>query len=105
MLFYKNLFTGNLQYIIDQYQQKYDSYQQEINHRALFLQESDEELTTIAYFAQQAARVKDHYKFSINYIQYLAEPLWERISIVTNLSIDICKHLMPEEMIALLEGK
>ena len=64
-----------------------------------------QELQQIAHIAQQAARLKDHYKFCINYLQYLAEPLWQEITKRTELNIDMCKHLMPDEMqIVLAEG-
>jgi phosphoenolpyruvate synthase/pyruvate phosphate dikinase len=99
--YYESL-KNNPSLIIENYTTKKESFEYHLAQRTKRLQQQSEELQTIAHIASEAVWLKDCYKFSINRMQYDAEPLWVEASVRTGRTVEELKDLLPDEIISLL---
>lgn len=70
-----------------------------------FLKSADTEVKALASVASWAAYLKDYYKYSVNELQYLGEPLFAELSRRSGLPSAFIKDLTPKEILELTNGK
>ncbi len=99
---YQNIISNDPIKRLDEYRHKKSQYQVQQNKRQQRLSTQPNNILQLAEVASKASWLKDYYKFSVNHMQYIAEPLWKEISYRTEYNVEYLKDLLPEEIEELL---
>jgi hypothetical protein len=103
--YYEEILSSDTHYLLQEFQKKQQRLQEELQQRQIRLSKQPPSIQQLAAIAAEAAWLKDYYKYSINKLQFLSEPLRNILAIRTWHDVHSLKNMYPDEIIALLQHK